>query len=100
MLEWENHAGPAPQAAGAVKDWSVLGPCKASLLSILPAPSSGAPGGIDFPSSLFGLLINCGCSSLGTTRQMKEIYGHCPTSPVSLVAKELSPRLCSISHRA
>lgn len=55
---------------------------RTALLSALPVPSLGAPKGIDFPSSLFGFLINRNCSSLSATWQAKEIYGHRPPSPV------------------
>lgn len=55
---------------------------RATALPALPAPSPGAPEGIDLSSSLFGLLINCNCTRL----EAEEIYGHHPASPVSLAA--------------
>jgi len=64
---------------------------RAALPSALPAPSPGAPEGIDFPSSLFGLLINRSCSGLGATWQVKEIYGHRPASLVSPRAPGSAP---------
>lgn len=71
-----------------------------ALLSALPAPSLAGPKGTEFPSSLFGLLINCNCSSLSVTWQAK-IYDHHPRLLFLWQrAEELSSWLCPTSRRA
>lgn len=89
LPEWENHTQSHSQTCRQ-SCWSreglvCAGVCAGSRWQSGAAlsPSPGAPKGIDFPSPLFGLLINRSCSSLGVTWQAKEIYGHCPASPVS-----------------
>lgn len=98
LLEWETHTrSHSPNTPVLLLELGGSGACQALVYAGVcagsqPAEQRCSQPCLDLPQEtlrtsishhLFGLLINCNCSSLSATWQAKEIYGHHPTSPVS-----------------